>query len=117
MEVFPLVYCCVVVVKPKQPMVDWLYSVDPAFKPTLEEIRKDNHAYLVPDYEDAPDIQKAIDKYLKANYEDIFVNELTGWYTDPRLSPKMAYSVFLARFEVTYHSMVFGTVDEPITKE
>lgn len=117
MEVFPLVYRCAVVVKPKKPMLDWLLSVDPSYKPSLEEIRKDTHAYLVPDYEEAPDLEKAIDKYLKANYEGIFMNELTAWYTDPRLFPKMSYPLLLELFEVSYHSMVFDTVNKPIMKE
>jgi hypothetical protein len=117
MEVFPLVYRCAVVVKPKQPMVDWMCSIDPSYKPTLEEIREDSHAYLLPDYENAPDIKKAIDKYLKANYENIFVNELSAWYTDPQMFPKMTYPLLLEWFEISYHSMVFDTVKEPIDKE
>ena len=117
MEIFSLVYRCAVVVKPRQPMLDWLCSVDPSYKPTVEQIRRDSHAYLVPDYEDAPDIDKAIDKYLKANFEGIFLNELNAWYTDPRIFPKMTYPLFQAWFEVSYHSMVFDTVLKPITKE
>lgn len=89
MEIFPLVYRCAVVIKSKQPMLDWLNSIDSSHKPSLQEIQKDSHAYLVPDYEEASDLEKAIDKYLKANYEGIFLNELTAWYTDPQMLPKM----------------------------
>lgn len=117
MEVFPLVYRCAVVIKPKQPMLDWLNSIDPSHKPSFEEICKDSHAYLVPDFEEAPDIEKAIDKYLKGNYEGIFLSELTAWYTDPDMFPKMHYSLFLEWFEISYHTMVFDTVNKPIAKE
>ena len=117
MDIFPLVYRCVVIVKPRQPMLDWLYSIDPSHKPTKQELLEDSNVYLVPDYEEAPDIEKAIDKYLKANYEGIFLNELIAWYTDPQLFPKMTYDLFLEWFEVSYHSMVFDTVNKPITKE
>jgi hypothetical protein len=117
MDIFPLVYRCAVTVKPKQPMLDWLCSFDPPGQPTMEEIRKDSNAYLVPDYEEAPDIGKAIDKYLKANYEGIFLNELIAWYTDPQMFPKMTYFLFLEWFEVSHHNMVFDTVNKPITKE
>jgi len=79
MDIFPLVYRCAIVVKPKQPMLDWLRSVDPSHKSTMDEIREDTHAYLVPDFEEVAEIEKAIDKYLKANYEGIFLNELTAW--------------------------------------
>ena len=98
-------------------MLDWLYSIDPSYKPTKQELIEDSNAYLVPDYEEAPDIEKAIDKYLKANYEGIFLNELIAWYTDPQLFPKMTYALFQEWFEVSYHSMVFDTVNKPITKE
>ncbi len=117
MEIFPLVYRCAVVIKPKQPMLFWLNSIDPSHKTSLEEICKDSHAYLVPDYEEAPDPEKAIDKYLKANYEGIFLNELTAWYTDPDMFPKMTYFLFQAWFEASYHTMVFDTVSKPLTKE
>lgn len=117
MEIFPLVYRCVMIVRAKQPMLDWLHFFEPSHMPTLEELRKDSHAYLVPDYEEAPDIEKAIEKYVKANFEGIFLNELTGWYTDPQMFPKMTYTLFQEWFEVSYHSMVFDTVNKPITKE
>jgi hypothetical protein len=83
----------------------------------MTEMRADSQAYLVPDFEEAPDINKAIDKYLKANYEGIFLNELTAWYTDPKMFPKMTYALFLEWFEIGIHSMVFDMVTKPIDKE
>lgn len=94
MDIFPLVYRCAVVIKSKQPMLDWLKAIDPSHKPSLEEIRQDSHAYLIPDYEEVPDINTAVDKYLKINYEKIFLNELIAWYTDPQMFPKMTYALF-----------------------
>jgi len=117
MNIFPLVYRCVVVVKPKQPLLDWLRSVDPSHNPTLEDICKDSHTYLVPDFEEVPDIEKAIEKYLKNNFEGIFLNELVAWFTDPQMFPKMTYPMFRAWFEISIHSMVFDTVNKPIDKE
>ena len=117
MEEFSLVYRSGVVVKPKQPFLDWVQSFDPAYMPTLEDLRRDSHIYLVPDYEDAPDIEKAIAKYLKANYEGIFLNELMSWYTDPQMFPKMTYALFQQWFEVSSHSMIFDTLNQPIDKD
>jgi hypothetical protein len=117
MDIFPLIYRCVVVIKPKQPMIDWLKKIDPSDDPSLEDIREDSHAYLVPDYEEAPDIEKAIEKYLKSNYEGIFLNELSAWYQAPEMYPKMTYPLFLDWFEISYHSMVFDTVNKPLTKK
>jgi hypothetical protein len=79
MEIFPLVYRCAVVIKPKQPMLDWLNFIDPSHKPSLQEIQKDSHAYLAPDYEEASDLEKAIDKYLKATMRaSSSINSLPG---------------------------------------
>jgi hypothetical protein len=47
-------------------------------------IRKDTHAYIISDFEEAPDIEKAVGKNMKANHEGIFLNELTARYTDPQ---------------------------------
>jgi hypothetical protein len=42
-------------------MLDWIRSLDPSFEPTLQELQADRHTYLVPDYEDAQDINEATD--------------------------------------------------------
>lgn len=98
-------------------MLDWLHFINPSDNISLETIRKDSHAYRVPDYEEVPDIESTIDKYLKANYGGIFLNELSPWYTDPEMFPQITYPLFLTWFEISYHSMVFDTINKPITKK
>jgi hypothetical protein len=117
MDIFPLVYRCAVVVKPKQPLLDWLIKIDPADNPTLEEIQEDCNIYLIPDDEDADNIDKAIDKYLKLNYTQIFLHELSEWYLDTKVYPKSTYSLFQEWFDISIHTMIYDTVNQPITKE
>jgi hypothetical protein len=117
MDVFPLVYRCAIAVKPKQPFLDWLKKIDSSHNPTLPELQHDSHLYLVPDYEEVDDIEKAIEKYIKLNYSGIFLNELSAWYLDPKMYPKMGYPMFLDWFEISVHTMIFDTVNQPLEKE
>jgi hypothetical protein len=69
------------VVKPKQPFFDWVQSVDYEQDLTLEYVREDSSAYLIPQlWEDSE--QPAI---LEWCYELVFEAELESWYTDPEL--------------------------------
>ncbi len=104
-------------VTPKQPLLDWLKKIDSTHNPTLSEIQHDSHLYLVPDYEEKDDIEKAIEKYIKLKFSGILLNELMGWYTDPQMYPKMTYSIFLEWFEISVHTMIFDMVNKPLEKE
>jgi hypothetical protein len=97
--------------------MDWLRKVESTNDLSLEELQEDSNVYLLPDYEDAADIEKAIEKYIKSNYAKIFVHELTEWYLDPALYPKITYDAFLEWFKVSVHTMIYDTVNLPIEKE
>ncbi len=114
---YPLVYRCAISIKPLKPLLDWLKGVDPLDDITLAELRDDSNIYLIPDYEDAEDIEKAIEDYLKSNYPDIFTHELSEWYLDTKLYPKITYPLFREWFEVSVHTMVYDAVNLPIDKE
>jgi len=117
MEQYPLVYRCALAIKPQQPFLDWLNEIDPVDNPTLQELRQDSSLYLIPDYEDADDIDNAIQKYLRLNYTGIFINELSEWYVDPKMYPPFSYETFLKWFEISTHTMIYDTVNKPIQKE
>ncbi len=117
MDQFPLVYRCAVIVKPKKPFLDWLNGIELSVSTSLEELQRDCHAYLVPDYEEVDVIETAIEKYLKLHYSDIFINELNAWYTDERKFPRITYSLFLEWFEISMNTMIYDTVDLPIEKD
>jgi len=104
-----------VVIRPKQPFVDWLNSIpDEDIDFTLERVSKDNITYLIPEY-DNPDEALAC---IKEIYSYIFKFELFGWYTDEEPWPKnRTWKMFQEWFEIEINSEVFDLVDEAIEKE
>jgi len=104
----------VAIIKPEQPLLDWLESQpDWDLDITLDEIRADRCAYLIPNY--SP--EQAM-RYIERNYKTIFEWELFGWYTDESVWPeKRTLSVFREWFDVDVHSMVVDMLSERITRE
>lgn len=99
------------VVRPKQPFLDWVQSVDYDKDLTLELVRDEPTAYLIPQLWDDAE-QAAI---LEWCYEEVFEAELESWYTDPDLWPQERdLKMFLDWFDVEFHSLVFDLCDTPI---
>ena len=98
-----------IVVKPKQPYVDWANSCDEfPTKTTVAEARDDCHAYLVPCWDDDKEFERILSKVCRF----IFDNELSGWSTDESIWPKRrGFATFQEWFEVEAHSMVFELGD------
>ena len=90
----------VVVVKPRQPYVDWANSFDDGIvTATLESLRRDSSVYLVPPY----DMDDEREDILKVCFSVIFENELEGWVTDEALWPKVRdYATFRQWFDMQY---------------
>ena len=102
---------CLVIVRPKQPFLDWVQSVDYDAELTLEEIREDPTAYLVPEYE----LNSEQSQILEWGYDLMFEQELSSWYTDPKLwPPDRNLEMFLQWFEVEFLSLIFDLVDAPL---
>lgn len=100
-----------IVLRPKQPFLDWVQAVAYEEGLTLEEIREDPAAYLIPEFE-SDEEQTAI---LKWCYEFLFEALLESWYTDPDVWPKdRSLEMFLEWFDVEFQSLVFDLIDEPI---
>jgi len=104
-----------IVVKPKQPFVDWINEWDDSGEPTsLEEARVECTAYLVPCWNDDAEC----DRILRQLCRPIFETELEGWYTDESMWPKKrGYATFLAWFDVEAHSVVHEFGDKRIEVE
>ena len=104
-----------VIIRPKQPFIDWLNSIpDDSFNFTLEQISKENLTFLIPEYDD-PTNSLA---YIKRIYSDIFEFELFGWITTEELWPKKrTWKIFREWFDVEINSEVFDLVDGKIEKE
>ena len=105
----------VAVIKPKQPLVDWLNSLpntDPPFMLAVFQI--DCTVLLLPEY----DSEHQIHKCIKKIYNKIFEKELHSLCTDPSYWPsKRDYKTFLKWFSIVIHSEVFDTVDKAIIKK
>ena len=70
----------------KQPFVDWINAADPSptsHTLTLAEANQEHTVYLV-EVEDKDDLAE----WLARHHEELFEQELNGWYTDPALWPR-----------------------------
>lgn len=98
------------VVKPKQPFLDWARSLDGDNEGLeLKHVQDDCTVYLTPEYE-LLDEQTDI---LAWCCEYVFEEELYSWYTDQDVWPHQRnLKMFLEWFEVEFHSLVFDLADD-----
>jgi hypothetical protein len=104
-----------VVIKPKEPFVDWLNSIpDEDIDFTLERISEDNITFLIPQYDNPEDSKNCIRKRFK----QIFEWELWGWIVTKELWPKKrTWKIFQEWFDIEINSEIFDLVDGEIEKE
>ncbi|MCA1604422.1 MAG: hypothetical protein LC775_02845 [Acidobacteria bacterium] len=70
----------------KQPFVDWINAVDPSPDSpsvTVVDVGRERTVYLI-EVEDEDDLTR----WLTHHHEELFEQELHGWYTDPALWPR-----------------------------
>ena len=101
---------CLIIVKPKQPFLDWLRSVEPDDKDLqFEDINEDLTAYLVPEVETLDEQEEIIDWCA----EFVFERELWSWYTDEDLWPVGRNApMFREWFDIEFHSLVDDVVGD-----
>ena len=94
-----------VVVKPRQPYVDWANSfMDDDEAQNIASFHRDCNVYLIDEIEEDGDEERN----LKKIYRRIFEEELYAWMTDENVWPeKRDYPTFRTWFDVTFHSLVF----------
>ncbi len=100
-----------VVVKPRQPYVDWANSFveDDDEVHGIAFFHRDCTAYLIDEIEEEGDEERI----LKKVYRRIFEEELYAWMTDESVWPeKRDYPTFRAWFDVAFHSLVFDLCDD-----
>ena len=106
----------IIIIKPKQPFVDWVNSTDPDahFKVTLEMVRSDPTCILIPEFVGT----EAGQKYIKKIYNEIWQLKLFGYWTDEKDYPKhRPFEKFKEWFDVEFCSEVLDFIDEEIEKE
>ncbi len=97
------------ILKPTQKFYQWLQTTPSLDKElTLEDLRADCTALLLPTFETAEEA----DAYLQANLDEIFSNECETWCDDESFWPTMNYETFSEFFDIEHHSMVFDMVDD-----
>ena len=96
----------VAIVKPKQPYLDWANAVPgPPANATLEFLREDCTAWLLPDDDDS-------EEFLRENFDKIFEHELWAWTQVEDQFPKgRTFEMFKGWFDVEVHSMVFDLAE------
>ena len=105
----------VAIIKPREPFLRWLEShPDWDLDMTLEELRADCTALLIPEFDDNEQARS----YIEVNCRIVFEMQLNGWYTDPAMWPeKRNLSIFRQWFHVEIHSTAVDTLNEGIRKD
>jgi hypothetical protein len=106
----------VAIVSPNQPFVDWINSnPDSAGEfVSLEKVRQDATAYLIPEFETSSDLQAT----LRELAQDIFAIELEAWSRNVQTWPRNRdYAVFQKWFTVEIHSLVLDPFENEIFKD
>jgi hypothetical protein len=105
----------VVIIKARQPFVDWINSTTPEEPPlTLAEVNRECTAVLVPDLGN----EIETNEYLEPLKPKLLEMQLAGWYTDEQTWPRNRTArLFDAWFRLEVHSMVWDGAGTEIIYE
>jgi len=97
----------------KQPFVDWINAADPSPTShtfTLAEANQEHTVHLV-EVED----ENELARWLSRHHEELFEEELKGWYTDPALWPRDRSLKVLQRWcSFELHTVVVDSGESPL---
>jgi hypothetical protein len=101
-ENLPTINRNAIFIEPTIAFLEWAREVpDADLELTLDELIKDNTAYLIPEQEAEPDV------WLGSNFKTIFEIELNGWCMDTTLWPKdRSFKAFKKFFIVHFCSVI-----------
>ncbi|RTR37319.1 hypothetical protein EKG38_19135 [Shewanella canadensis] len=108
----------VLIIKYKQPAVDWINQVDPydSSKMTLKSANEESSVYLID--QDAADSPESLRSWIELNLEALFIDELNGWYTEESLWPTdLNVELFNRWFTIECHTVITDTVGTPIVDD
>jgi hypothetical protein len=110
-----LINRAVAIIKPKQPLVDWINGYPGAEGlVTLGQAREDCTVILLPEYYTEDEAYSFIEEICS----ELFEIELHSWYVDENYWPtNRDYQTFMDWFEIEIHSMVLDPFEEEIEKE
>lgn len=102
----------VLIVRPKQPFLDWAGGLDDSG--LLPDVEGEQTVYLIPQF-DSPD---DADFIVEQVYLEVFENELHGWHTVESAWPKIRdLKTFREWFTIEIHSVVEDLCDYEIVDD
>ena len=101
-----------VIVRPKQPYIDWADQLDDS--DVLPSTEGEKTVYLLPEYDD--DLEAL--EILSQCYDIIFETELDGWHTDEAAWPEQrTFAMFREWFAFEFHSVVDDLCDYEVVND
>lgn len=107
-----------IVLIPKQPVLDWIMEVDPnpPVGLTLKELSQEQDAFLVS--QRAVETVEDAQRWVYRRWKMFFERYLDEWYTEESWWPKnRSLKMFKQWFDIQYQSMVWDLSDEMIEHE
>jgi hypothetical protein len=108
----------VVIIRPKQPFLNWLSSVEKQLgqQPFSIDLTEEGNAFLIPD-EDITDSKDA-QRYIERRWKEIFEQFLYEWIIEDSLWPKKrTLKMFREWFEMIYAPMTWDFANQPLEIE
>jgi hypothetical protein len=104
-----------IVVKPRQPFLDWLHMADPTSRNlSLRELAEEPTIYLIPECDTEEDVRGVLQELC----DQIFVEQLASWFTDESTWPRdRGFDVFCRWFDFQHHSMLVDLCDDLLIDE
>lgn len=91
----------VLIVRPKQPYLDWAAGLDDSN--LVPDAHGERTVYLIPEFESDDEAAEI----LADLYAEIFERELDDWYTDESVWPQdRTLAMFNQWFDIEFHSVV-----------
>ena len=106
-----------VILLPKQPVLDWILRVDPNPPDiTLSELRSEPDSFLVP--QRGIETEQDAERWVHRRWKMFFELFLFDWYTEESWWPKQrSLKLFKEWFDIQYSSMVWDLSDESLNHE
>lgn len=106
-----------IVLLPRQPMVDWINLVDP--NPSgisIEEVRHEQNGFLVSS--DKVETTEDAQRWVNKNWQMLFEHQLNEWYTAESMWPaNRSLKMFKEWFEIRYHPMLWDLGNDVLELE
>ena len=100
------------IVRPKQPYLDWAAGVDEEGQ--VPDSEGDQTVYLIPEFENDEEARSVLTRVC----EEVFERELEAWHADESAWPHQRdLATFLAWFSVEMHSVVEDVVEDVLIED